>query len=175
MPWCLYSTLHFVTDISFCAHLEHAVAASSTWPLTRRQYTAVLLPTTQDTQRPRMAGWEPCHEQFIHNLHSTHYICIHALCRSGSDLIFPTVFRHTCRCHCTHAQYNVWRNATLTLHLAGTICNWFTEDAYLPRYVYRLWLRSLISKAQLEICPDIYEVQEMLCLCLSALRRKRGW
>ena len=31
-------------------------------------------------------------------------------------------------------------------------------------YVYRLWLRSLISKAELKICPDIYEVQEMLYL-----------
>ena len=29
-------------------------------------------------------------------------------------------------------------------------------------YVYRLWLRSLISKAHLEICPDIYEAKEML-------------
>ena len=60
-------------NISFCAHLEHAVAASSTWPLTRQQYAAVLLPTTEDTQRHRMASWQPCHEQFIHNLLSTHY------------------------------------------------------------------------------------------------------
>ena len=32
-------------------------------------------------------------------------------------------------------------------------------------FMYRLWLRSLIGKAQLEICPDIYEAQETLYLC----------
>ena len=32
-------------------------------------------------------------------------------------------------------------------------------------YVYCLWLRSLISKAELKICPDIYEVQVTLYLC----------
>ena len=39
-------------------------------------------------------------------------------------------------------------------------------------FVYRFWLRSLISNAQLEICLDIYEAQETLYLrsqrCASA-------
>ena len=39
-------------------------------------------------------------------------------------------------------------------------CNQFTEAAYLQCIVCTVWLCSLINKAQLEICFDIYKAQE---------------
>ena len=47
----------------------------------------------------------------------------------------------------------------------AVICNRFTENAYMPCVaVYCLWLSLLVNNAQLEICLDIYEAQEMLTL-----------